>query len=126
MSFAPLLSPESPSYTFVKSSISFLAAFCSSILAAATAWIDDLAPEIPPSWCLACKFNNQRHSHVRTEAEKTGPPSDCGTGSYTLKKLEDTDGAPTTIAIVFNPRTKTYSLKKLEDIDGEPPVQLVC
>ena len=126
MSFAPLLSPESPFYTFIKSSISVLAALCSSILAATTTLIDDLAPQIPPSWCLACKFNNRGHSHVQNEAKRNGPPSDCSTGSYTLKKLEDTNGASTTTAIVFNPRTKTYSLKKLEDIDGEPTVQLVC
>ena len=126
MSFTPLLGSESPSYTFIQSSISFLAALCSSILAATTALIDELTPRIPTSWCLVCKLNNRGHSHVHTKAEGTVPPSDCGTGSYILKKLEDTDGGSTTIAIVFNPRTKTYSLKKLEDIDGEPTLQLVC
>ena len=125
MSFAPLLGPESPSYTFIQSPISSLAALCSSILAATIALIDSLAPQLPPSWCLVCKFNNRGHSHVHTEAERTAPPSDCGTGSYILKKLQDTNGESSTNAIVFNPRTKTYSLKKLEDIDGEPPVQLV-
>ena len=125
MSFDPLLSPESPSYTFIESSISSLAALCSSIIAATIALIDSLAPQIPPSWCLVCKFKNRGHSHVHTETERTVPPSDSGTGSYILKKLEDTDGESTTLAIVFSPRTKTYSLKKLEDIDGEPTVQLV-
>ena len=119
MSFAPLLGPGSPSHTFMQSSMSFLAALCSSMLAATIALIDSLAPRIPPSWCLMCKLTNRGHSHVHTEAERNAPPSDCGTGSYILKKLQDTDGASTTIAIVFNPRTKTYSLKKLEDIDGE-------
>ena len=124
MSFAPLLGPDSPSYTFIRSSISFLAALCSSMLAATIDLIDSLAPRIPPSWCLVCKLNNRGHSHVH--AERNAHPSDCGTGSYILKKLQDTNGASTTIAIVFNPRTKTYSLKKLEDIDGEPTLQLVC
>ena len=125
MSFAPLLGKGSPSYIFIKSTISFLAALCSSILDATVALIDDLTPPIPQSWCLVCKINGRGHSHDHTEAKRTAFPSDRGTGSYILKKLKDTDGESATIAVVFNSRTKTYSLKKLEDIDGEAALRLI-
>lgn len=123
MSFAPLLGSRSPSYAFIRSSISeylsYLAALCSSILAATFASIDNLATRIPPSWCPGCRLRKIWESYSNAGTKTAAPVSSLGTESYILKKLEDIDSESTTTALVLDSNTNICTLKKLEDIDGE-------
>ena len=112
MSFAPVIGLESASLTHIRSSsTAFFSSFAilySSILTAVSALIDNLATRIPPSCCVFCQLQNIREPHHDTGNKNTALVFDPGTDIYTLKKLEDIDGAlyitlPKLIPSTYNP-----------------------